>query len=40
VIKTGMKLMGNSEHMGRIRSLFKTSIGKRSGLFGRSKYKT
>jgi len=30
--------MGNSEHMGRLRSLFRTSIGKRSGLFDRSKY--
>jgi len=35
-----MKLMGNSEHMGRVRSLFRISIGRRSGLFGRSKYET
>jgi len=40
VIKTWMKLIGNTEHMGNVRSLFRTSIGKRSGLFDRSKYET
>ena len=30
MIETWMKLMGNSEHMGRVRSLFRTSIGKRA----------
>lgn len=30
LLKTWMKLMGNSEHMGRVRSLFRMSIGKKA----------